>query len=92
VIVTIIHRTLSVILLYSVFNKPFEMFGNVFPASKDDYDHISQFSQKLPQLLESGLLKPMNVNLWEGGLGRIAEALQYLEDGKISAEKLVIKM
>ena len=79
-------------LLYSVFNKAFEIFGNVVPASKDDYDYIYQFSQKLPQLLESGLLKPMNVKLWEGGLGRVAEALQYLEDGKVSAEKLVIKM
>ena len=68
------------------------MLGTVFPASKEDYDHICQFSQKLPQLLESGLLKPMKVNLWEGGLGRVGEALQYLEDGKVRAEKLVIKI
>jgi NADPH-dependent curcumin reductase CurA len=79
-------------LLYSIFNKPFEMFGAVFPASKDDYDHICQFSQKLPQLLESDLLKPMKVTLWEGGLERVAEAFQYLEDGKVKAEKLVIKV
>lgn len=79
-------------LLYSVFNKPFEMFGTIFPASQEDYDHIRQFSRKLPQLLESDLLKPMKVNSWEGGLGRVAEALQYLEDGKVKAEKLVIKM
>jgi len=79
-------------LLYSMFNKTFEIFGNVLPASQDDYDHIYKVSQKLSQLLESGLLKPMNVKLWEGGLGRVAEVLQYLEDGKINAEKLVIKM
>lgn len=79
-------------LLYSVFNKPFEMLGTIFPASKDDYDHIYQFSQKLPQLLESGLLRPMKVTLWEGGLGKVAEAFHYLEDGKVKAEKLVIRV
>jgi len=84
--------SLQLMLLYSVFNKPFEMLGTVFPASQDDYDHICRFSQNLPQLLESGLLKPMKVKLWEGGLGRVAEALQYLEDGKVKAEKLVIKV
>jgi len=84
--------SLQFMLLYSMFNKPFEILGNVFPASQDDYDHIYKFSQKLSQLLESGLLKPMNVKLWKGGLGRVAEALQYLEDGKVNAEKLVIKM
>jgi excinuclease UvrABC nuclease subunit len=78
-------------LLYSMFNKPFEILGKVFPASKDDYDHIHQFSQKVSQLLESGLLKPMKVKLWEGGLGKVAEALKYLEEGKVNAEKLVIE-
>lgn len=75
-----------------MFNKSFEILGNTVPASREDHDHIYQFSQKLSQLLESGLLKPMKVKLWEGGLARVAEALQYLEDGKVSAEKLVIKM
>ena len=75
--------------LHSILNKSFEMFGIAFPAFKDDYDHIRRFSQKLPQLLESGLLKPMKVMLWEGGLGRVAEAFQHLEDGKVKTEKLV---
>jgi len=79
-------------LLYTMFGKAFEFRGLILPASKEDYDHIYRFSQKVPELLESGLLKPMKVNLWEGGLGTVAEALQYLEDGKISAEKLVIKL
>lgn len=79
-------------LLYSMFNKPFEILGNIFPASKDDHDHIYQFSQKVSQLLESGLLKPMKVNLFEGGLGKVAEALKYLEEGKVNAEKVVIKI
>lgn len=83
---------LAVMLLYSMFNKDFEIFGNVFPASKEDYDHIHQFSQKVPQLLELGLLKPMKVKLWEGGLGKVAEGLAHLEEGKVNAEKLVIKM
>jgi len=34
----------------------------------------------------------MNVKLWEGGLGRVAEALQCLEDGKLNAEKFAIRM
>lgn len=79
-------------LLYSMFNKPFEMLGTVFPGSQDDYDHIRRFSQKLPHLLGSGLLKPMKVTLWEGGLERVTEAFQYLEDGKVKAEKLVVKV
>ncbi|KAF9785082.1 hypothetical protein BJ322DRAFT_1020683 [Thelephora terrestris] len=40
-------------------------------------------------LLELGSLKPMNVNLWESGLGRAAEALLCL---KVRAEKLVIEI
>ena len=79
-------------LLYSMFNKDYEFFGKVFPASKEDYNHIYQFSQKVPQLLESGLLTPMKVKLWEGGLGKVAEGLVHLEEGKVNAEKLIIKM
>jgi len=79
-------------LLYAMFGKEFQILGNVFPASKEDYDHISKFSQKVPQLLESGLLKPMKVDLWEGGLERVAEAFQHLEDGKVNAEKVVVKL
>ena len=75
-----------------MFNKDFELFGKIFPASKEDYDHIYQFSQKVTQLLESGLLKPMKVKLWEGGLEKVAEGLTHLEEGKVNAEKLVIKM
>ena len=79
-------------LLYSMFNKDFEIGGKVFPGSKEDYNHICQFSRKVPQLLESGLLKPMKVKLWEGGLEKVAEGLGHLEEGKINAEKLVIKV
>jgi len=75
-----------------MFNKDFEIFGNVFPASQEDYDHIHHFSQKVSQLLESGLLKPMKVKLWEGGLEKVAEGLTHLEEGKVNAEKLVIKV
>jgi len=84
--------SVQLMLLYAMFGKEFQILGNVFPASKEDYDHISKFSQKVPQLLESGLLKPMKVDLWEGGLERVAEAFQHLEDGKVNAEKVVVKL
>jgi len=75
-----------------MFGKEFQIRGIVFPASKEDYDYVYGLSQKVSSLLGLRFIKPMKINLWEGGLERVAEALQYLEDGKISAEKLVIKL
>ncbi|KAF9777310.1 hypothetical protein BJ322DRAFT_1188057 [Thelephora terrestris] len=57
------------------------------PSLRKRLDHIHL--ENSPQLLELGSLKPMNVNLWESGLGRAAEALLCL---KVRAEKLVIEI
>lgn len=45
-------------------------------------------------MIEEGKLGDDSVPLkrWDGGLGGIREALQYLKDGKASAEKIVLTL
>lgn len=46
----------------------------------------------LPDLIEQGKLGEGSVPLkhWEGGLDGVVDALRYMEDGKVSAEKVVL--
>ena len=44
---------------------------------------------KLPGLVKDGSVKPINIKLWQGVISAIPEGLQYMRDGKVSAEKLV---
>ena len=53
---------------------------------------MAAFLKKLPQLVLDGAVKPLPVKLWEGGLDEIHAGLQYMCEGKVSAEKIVYRV
>ena len=79
-------------LLYTALGRPFTMFGTDFPAAPSDKAQIAAFCEIMPRLVEQGRLKPNPLKTWEGGLAAIPEGLQYIKEGKNSAEKLVYRL
>lgn len=63
-----------------------------FPGPIEDRTHMAAFLKKLPQLVLDGAVKPLPVKLWEGGLDEIHAGLQYMREGKVSAEKIVYRV
>ncbi|KAI8982799.1 GroES-like protein [Trametes punicea] len=63
-----------------------------FPARPEDRTHMAQFLKKIPALVKDGLIKPMPIKRWEGGLEAIPEGLQYMRQGKVHAEKVVYRL
>ena len=51
-----------------------------------------EFLRKLPKLLQDGNIKSLPVKFWDGGLGAIADGLQYMREGKVSGEKIVYRV
>ena len=53
---------------------------------------MAAFLKKLPTLVKDGAVKPLPIKLWEGGLQGVPDGLQYMREGKVSAEKLVYRV
>ena len=53
---------------------------------------MADFLKKLPTLVQDGAIKPLPVKLWEGGLNAIPDGLQYMREGRVSAEKIVYRL
>ena len=51
-----------------------------------------QFLKKLPALVKEAKIKPLPIKLWEGGLAAVPDGLQYMREGKVSAEKIVYRV
>ena len=66
--------------------------GAEHPVRPEDRAHMVHFLKKVPGLVKDGLVKPLPVKLWEGGLAAIPDGLQYMREGKVSAEKIVYKV
>ncbi|TFK91792.1 GroES-like protein [Polyporus arcularius HHB13444] len=79
-------------LLYSVNGRAFSLGPMQFPAAPEDRVHMAAFLKKLPQLVRDGAVKPIPVKLWEGGLEGVHGGLQYMREGKVSAEKIVYRV
>lgn len=62
------------------------------PAVPEDRVHMVAFLKKLPQLVRDGALRPIPIKVWEGGLEGIQGGLQYMREGKVSAEKIVYRL
>ncbi|KAI0807670.1 GroES-like protein [Fomes fomentarius] len=80
-------------LLYTAQGRAFD-FGpdRHFPASLEDKDQIVQFLKKFPKLASDRAIKPLPIKFWEGGLQAIPDGLQYMREGKVSAEKIVYRV
>ncbi len=48
-----------------------------------------QFLLKVPKLVHGGAVKPLPIKFWEGGLTAVCDGMQYMREGKVSAEKIV---
>ncbi|KAH9846081.1 GroES-like protein [Lenzites betulinus] len=80
-------------LLYTALGRAFDFGpGAHFPVSTEDRDHMVGFLKLVPQLLQQRAIKPSPVKLWEGGLAAIPDGLQYMREGKVSAEKIVYRV
>jgi len=85
--------TVESTMLYSVFGRPYMMMGKTYEADPDDRVQLVEYLRKtLPDHLRRGLLRPMKVHLWEGGLENISDGFQYMIQGRVSAEKLVFRL
>ncbi|KAI0826593.1 GroES-like protein [Trametes gibbosa] len=81
----------SFTLVHTGLGRAFDMSGVHFPASPEDTAQMVAFVETIPALVRQGRLKPNPVRLLgAGGLGAIPQGLKYLEEGKVSGEKLVV--
>ncbi|OSD08389.1 GroES-like protein [Trametes coccinea BRFM310] len=77
-------------LIYTALGRAFDFGPSTrFPVSPEDRAQIVEFLKKVPQLIKDGAIKTPPVKLWEGGLAAIPDGLQYMREGKVSAEKIV---
>ena len=53
---------------------------------------MANFLKKVPEIIATGAVKPNRVKLWEGGLSAIPEGFKYMEEGKVSGEKIVYRV
>ncbi|KAJ3545784.1 hypothetical protein NMY22_g2297 [Coprinellus aureogranulatus] len=67
---------------------PLEPFWERFP---ENATLVAELYQRIPALLESGDIKPHNVEVLSDGLSGIPEGLRRLEEGKVSNTKLVAR-
>ena len=64
----------------------------ISPRLEANVAHMAAFLAKLPQLVKDGLAKPLPIKLWEGGFAAVPDGLQYMREGKVSAEKIVYRV
>ena len=68
-------------------------FGNApFPAVPEDHKHMTQFLEKVPELVKSGQVMPNPTKLLEGGLEGINAGLKYMMEGNVSGKKIVYRI
>lgn len=53
---------------------------------------MAQFLLKVPKLVQDGAVKSLPINFWEGGLTAVPDGLQYMGEGKVSADKIVYRV
>ena len=88
-----IFRICAATMLYSVFGRPYMMMGKTYEADPADRIRLIEYLRTtLPEHLRRGLIRPMKVNLWDGGLEKINDGFQYMIQGRVSAEKLVFRL
>ena len=80
-------------LLYTAQGRPLDYGPNLkIPAKPEDREQIATFLKKVPKLVEEEVIKPPNIKLWEGGLAAIPDGMNYMREGKVSAEKIVFRL
>jgi len=84
--------TVQTTAVYTAFGLEDMTFGvNLIPSDSDRKQIASFFEKKASRLFSEGL-KPNVVKIWDGGLEKIQDGLQYMMDGKVSGEKIVYRI
>ena len=86
------HLTFAVSIVYSTYGLKLDFLKTIYPGAPEDRAHTVRFLKKLPELVSTGKIKPNPVKLWPGGLDAINDGLKYMEQGKVSAEKIVYRL
>ncbi|KAH9941947.1 GroES-like protein [Amylocystis lapponica] len=79
-------------LIYTSLGRTFNFGPTKFAASPEDKAHMAAFLVKVPQLISEGKIIPNKVKVWDGGLSAVKDGLQYMREGKVSAEKIVYRV
>lgn len=78
------------VLMYTIFGREMNFFGNVFQAKPEDKEFAQKFYKLLSDvILPQGLLKPNKVTKIPGGLNGVEEGFKRMMENKVTAEKLV---
>ena len=80
------------ILAYTALGKPFWFLFRYYAAAPADYETATAYIRRLPELLSSGVLKPVPHRLMPGGLKKIGEGFAELKAGRVKGEKLVYRV
>ncbi|KAF7789406.1 hypothetical protein EIP86_000350 [Pleurotus ostreatoroseus] len=70
----------------------FTVWGQHFPASVEDKQHMACFLTKVSELVRTGAVEPNRTKLCEGGLKGINDGLRFLKEGKNSGKKIVYRL
>ncbi|RPD66609.1 GroES-like protein [Lentinus tigrinus ALCF2SS1-7] len=81
-------------LVYTALGRAFAWpsLNQTYPVSESDRAHMVQFVRNLPGLVKEGAIRPLAVKLWEGGLAAVSDGMQYMREGKVSAQKIVYRV
>lgn len=78
--------------LYSIFGTEWRLRDWRFPPSPEDKAQMVELmSNQLPELVKEGKLLPQPFKLWPGGLDGVRDGMKYMEEGKVSFEKVVFR-
>jgi len=79
-------------LIYTSLGRSFSMLGQEYPVIPEDRAHMVAFLKKVPELVRTKKISPNKTKVWEGGLQAVPDGLQYMREGKVSAEKIVYRL
>ncbi|KAH8647758.1 putative alcohol dehydrogenase [Xylariales sp. PMI_506] len=81
------HWTLG----YRALGEPFELGGTAFPPSSDELEFAQMFYKLTRDLLEKGVIKPVDiqVNMTGPGLEGVMKGMDEMRAGRVSGTKLV---
>jgi hypothetical protein len=51
-----------------------------------------EFFTRLPELVRNRKFKPIPLNIWPGGLDGVRDAIQYMDDGEVSYQKIIFRL
>ncbi|CAF1271702.1 unnamed protein product [Adineta ricciae] len=87
------HITEYRVLIYTIFGFEKLLFGQYFPAKREDRAFAEKFYKLMTDyLLPNGLLKPNRVTKMPDGLNGIEEGFKRMMENRVQAEKLVYSL